>query len=134
MDSKKKIVVVDRSHLAANFYSIIFSSLGQAFIMLKDLPSFFDRIDNRERFDLAIVSSNLLKRGDLHKNFAPFRDEIRINQLNKIFLCKDDSSDESLIIALNELNNAKIIRRPFHPAEFKKTIIGSLKEDHVRTY
>lgn len=118
MLENKNIIVVDRSRLATNFYSILLSNKGCTLIELKDLPSLAQRIKRREKIDLIIVSSNVFKKGSEKNDFAVFKNDKSVSDIKKVFLCKDNPSDEVWKIILKELPNSTIISRPFHPPEF----------------
>ncbi|MFH1653863.1 MAG: hypothetical protein ABIE74_07375 [Pseudomonadota bacterium] len=120
MSSNKNLYIVDRSHLAINFYFVLFKDFNYTLVKLSDIDSLVERIKRREKADLIIVSSNVFKDSKAHIDLEVFKKNVKLANINKLFLCSEGSPDHEWSKLLKGVPNSKILQRPFHPPEMLK--------------
>lgn len=121
MDGHSRVVIADRSELAANLYGLLLAPLGVELVVRKrfeEVRPFFFR---RDGVKLGIFNSNIFgKKFDeiVHR----IMEDEPIRNVKKIFICKENPAEEPCSDRLGHIPHANIVRKPFHPDEFLKLV------------
>lgn len=122
-----KIIIADKSVLAANLYKLLLSQTG---VLLKIYKRFAEAVDEAESngSDIIIFSSNTFgsKFDDLLKIVDD--DSKKITGAKKIFICKDSDQDSERNIALSNVKNSLTLVRPFHPDELTGVVQKAIEQ------
>lgn len=123
MDRQYRIIIADRSELAANLYRLLLAPLGAALIVRKKFEEARPHFFRHERVDLGIFNSNIFGKGfdEIYERIESAEPLIRIP---KIFICRATPSENTMRKTLSKLENSTIVIRPFHPDDFFKTVEG----------
>ena len=116
-----RIVIADRSELAANLYRLLLSPLGVNLIVRKKFEDAAPNFSGRERIDLGIINSNVFGKR-FEEIFQGIEEVLPLARVKKIFICKDGDSEKEIRKRLKELKNSTVVTRPFHPDEFLKLV------------
>lgn len=126
-----RIVIVDRSDLAANLYNLLLEPLGVELIVRKRFEEARPHFFRRARVDLGIFNTNIFgkKFDEIYRSMdgAP-----HILAAPKIFISRDTPRDHIEDERLAALHNSIIILRPFHPPDFLGLVRAVLKKGRVR--
>lgn len=117
MDGALKIVVADRSELAANMYRLLLSELDAEIIVRRRFEEARPHLFRREPVALAIFNSNVFgkKFPEIVKHFV---EDEPLRRVHKLFLCRESAAENPWRERLAKLPNSTVIQRPFHPDEF----------------
>lgn len=121
MDRQYRIIIADRSDLAANLYRLLLAPLGVALVVRKKFEEARPHFFRRERVDLGIFNSNIFGKGfdEIYERIESAEPLIRIP---KIFICRATPSENAMRKTLSKLENSTIVIKPFHPDDFFKTV------------
>jgi len=122
MVRRSVVLVADRSRLAADLLRLLISTMGAALIARRSLRDAIAGLRRGMRVDLMIVSTNSM--GPRPEESLPALGLEAAARVRKIFLCTDSRSDRALAKSLGELQNSRIMSRPFEPAELAGVIQG----------
>lgn len=121
MEGRPRIVIADRSELAANLYGLLLAPLGADLIVrrrFEEVRPFFFR---RDGVKIGIFNSNIFG-----KKFDEIVQHIMENEpirnAKKIFLCRESPADGACCDKLGHVPHANIVRKPFHPDEFLELV------------
>ena len=117
MDGMVRILVVDRSELAANMYRLLLSSQGVSIIVRKRFEEARPHFYRREAPSLAIFNSNIFGK-KFPEVLRHMSEEEPLRRVSKIFLCRESPHEEIWRESLEKLPNSRVMGRPFHPDEF----------------
>ena len=121
MDVLPRIVIADRSELAANIYRLLLEQLAANVVVRRRFEEARPHFFRREHVRLAIFNSNIFG-----KKFAEILKRIiedePLRKVSKIFLCRDNPAEAPWLDRLGALPNAQAIVRPFHPDEFSALV------------
>ena len=116
MDIQPRIVIADRSELAANMYRLLLMPTGASLVVRRRFEEARPHFFRRENVKLAIFNSNIFgkKFAEILKRLV---EDEPMRKVQKIFLCRDIPAELPWSERLGALPNSKAIVRPFHPDE-----------------
>jgi hypothetical protein len=117
MDGNPRIVIADRSELAANIYELLLSPLGVSLVVRRRFEEARPHFFRREAVKLALFNSNVFgkKYPEIIKHLV---EDEPLRSVQKIFICREIPAEVPWRERLLKLPNAQVIMRPFHPDEF----------------
>lgn len=125
MALKRRIIVVDRSELAANMYRLLLAGFDANLVVRKRFEEARPHFFRRDKIDLGIFNSNVFGK-KIEEIIGHILNDEPISKVNKIFICKDSESDEDVAGRLSSVPNSCVIRRPFHPSELSDAVLKIL--------
>jgi hypothetical protein len=120
-----RIIIVDRSELAANMWKLLLSPFYASLIIRKRFEEARPHFFRREGVDLAIFSSNIFGK-KFDEIFARLSADQPVAKAHKVFVCKEAEGPSDAGAKLAKLANSTVVRRPFHPDEFFHVVDGIL--------
>jgi len=117
MSRQRRIIVADRSELAANMYRLLLATVGAEIVVCRKFEEARPHFFRRERTDLGIFNSNIFgkKFDEIYGRIVNAHPMLHVP---KIFICRDVSSEDVIRGKLSELEKSTIVVRPFHTQEF----------------
>ena len=125
MQDKRRILIVDRSVLAANMLKLLLARHNVKVKAVKTIEAIEKCFENNV-FDLAIINSNTFSK-DFDKVLSSVCDHKKIAQTEKVFLCRSHSCEASWRELLCKVPNAVVSSRPFYPDDFDQLVGAVLK-------
>ena len=117
MDGQPRIVIADRSELAANMYRLLLAPLGATLILRRRFEEARPHFFRREGVRLGVFNSNIFGKKFMEIVQRLIEDE-PLRKASKLFICREVPAEEPWRERLAAIPNAKVITRPFHPDEF----------------
>lgn len=124
MDQPRRILIADRSELAANVYRFLLGPLGATLLLHRRIEEVKSRLLRRERADLAIMSSNTF--GTRFPKVLQLLQDKPLRDIPKIILCRDVAAEAAWRESLEAIPGAALSARPFHPEEFFDQVRSAL--------
>lgn len=126
-----RIVIADRSDLAANLYRLLLNPLGVELVVRKRFEEVRPHFFRRARVDLGIFNTNIFGK-KFDEIYRRMESAPQILAVPKIFISRDTPHDHMEDERLEALDNSIIILRPFHPRDFIGLVQAVLKRGRVR--
>lgn len=111
------MIAVDKSMLAANMYQLLLGPIGITVINAQSLQNLKAVLGRVRSADLVLINSNVLS-GIMDRAGEMVRDDERLAEVPKIFLCRDAELEKGWDAGLSVLPKTEVVARPFHPDEF----------------
>ena len=121
MDGLPRIVIADRSELAANLYRLLLEPLAVHVIVRRRFEEARPHFFRREKVALAIVNSNVFGK-KFPEIVAHLAGDEPLVRLPKLFLCRENPAETAWRGELARLPGARVLVRPFHPDEFAEAV------------
>jgi hypothetical protein len=120
---RTRLVIADRSDLAANMYGLLLAPLDCELIARKRFEEVRPFYFRREKVDMGLFNSNIFgkKFNEIYEHLS--KDE-PLRFVKKIFILREDEEGSARRKMLAALPNTTIIYRPFYPADFFKVVGG----------
>lgn len=121
MEGARRIIIADRSGLAANMYRLLLGPMGAALVVRRRFEEARPHFFRREGEALGIFNSNVFgkKFPEIVKRLVA-DEPLRLAQ--KVFLCQGSPAEGPWRERLAALPNANVVIRPFHPDEFAELV------------
>lgn len=116
MGSPLRIIIADRSELAANMYRLLLGSLGAPLVVRRRFEEARPHFFRREGAALGIFNSNVFGK-KFPEIVRRLMEDEPLRRGPKIFLCQESPAEEPWRKRLAALTNAHVVVRPFHPDE-----------------
>lgn len=120
MSGDPRILIIDKSALAANLYRLLLSPLGAGLVLRRRFEDSRHDIMRKGAFQLIIVNSNTI--GKKFQEVCSQLEEAPGADVPKLFICRGDDSEAELKNRISALVRATLIYKPFHPDEFASTV------------
>lgn len=121
MNGHVKIVIADRSELAANLYGLLLSPLSAELIIRKRFEEARPLFFRRDGVRVGIFNSNIFGK-KFDEIFQRIMEDEPVRSAKKIFICRENFTDDPCLKKLEHVPNSNIVQRPFHPDEFLKLV------------
>jgi DNA-binding response OmpR family regulator len=116
-----RIVIADRSQLAANLYRLLLAEQAPSLIVRRRFEDASALFFGRELVHLGIFNTNTFGK-KLETIVGRLRDEQQLRTPPKIVLASEGEIADGHGERFAGLANATILPRPFHPDEFKSLV------------
>ncbi len=124
MARQRRIIIADRSELAANMYRLLLEPLEAELVIRKRFEEARPHFFRREKCDMAIINSNIFgkKFDDIVQGML---EAIPVGAVPKIFICKENEISGSHGKMLASVKKSWFLHKPFHPDELFE-LVGRL--------
>ena len=128
MIQARHILLIDRSLLSLNLFRLLLAPFEEIhFLAREKLDDNLTAFLEQQPLHMLIINSNVFV-NHFEENLHHLRDHPQLASLPKIFLCREKAKEQIQYEMLSNLENAKIVFRPFDLETLRHIIQQALEE------